>query len=390
MLNQKTNFVNFFVLLEKLSDFKMLQRVHIENFKSLKNVSLELQRINLLIGPNNSGKTNLLRAFDMFLNKRFHANSDVDKFVNLSYNRQADSMIAQFSWQDITKKTGNVYHRTNVYSASVVNDNTEYDVNTWITPSWKILDAREGDPEHNLEDLENYKFCYSIERNLGVFQPDSTKMVGYQTIGSSTSRIDFDASNVVNFLESLHDEHRDEFYQLEKDLQVCLPEFSYISFRKIADNDSVKKEIGLYNNSTKQTFWSEELSEGVLYFLALLCVIHQPNPPKLLLLEEPERGIHPRRIKEVVGFIKQLAYEKDIQVVMSSHSPLVLDEFTETPESVFVFDKDDEGATLIRNLQRDVIEPENKKRAENGMEAANYTDALGENWTIGFLGGVPR
>ena len=390
MLNQKTNFVNFFVLLEKLSDFKMLQRVHIENFKSLKNVSLELQRINLLIGPNNSGKTNLLRAFDMFLNKRFHANSDVDKFVNLSYNRQADSMIAQFSWQDITKKTGNVYHRTNVYSASVVNDNTEYDVNTWITPSWKILDAREGDPEHNLEDLENYKFCYSIERNLGVFQPDSTKMVGYQTIGSSTSRIDFDASNVVNFLESLHDEHRNEFYQLEKDLQVCLPEFSYISFRKIADNDSVKKEIGLYNNSTKQTFWSEELSEGVLYFLALLCVIHQPNPPKLLLLEEPERGIHPRRIKEVVGFIKQLAYEKDIQVVMSSHSPLVLDEFTETPESVFVFDKDDEGATLIRNLQRDVIEPENKKRAENGMEAANYTDALGENWTIGFLGGVPR
>lgn len=75
---------------------------------------------------------------------------------------------------------------------------------------------------------------------------------------------------------------------------------------------------------------------------------------------------------------------------MTTHSPLVLDEFAETPESVFIFDKDEEGATSIKNLQKDVIEPENAERAKKGMEAVNYTDALGENWTIGFLGGVPK
>ena len=73
------------------------------------------------------------------------------------------------------------------------------------------------------------------------------------------------------------------------------------------------------------------------------------------MLEEPERGIHPRRIKEVIGFIKQLAYEKEIQVILTTHSPLVLEEFAETPESVFIFDKNEEGATSIKNLQKDVI-----------------------------------
>ena len=75
---------------------------------------------------------------------------------------------------------------------------------------------------------------------------------------------------------------------------------------------------------------------------------------------------------------------------MTTHSPLLLDEFAESPESVFVFDKDAEGATIVNNLQRDVIEPANQKNAELGIPPVHYTDALGEYWTIGFLGGVPH
>ena len=75
---------------------------------------------------------------------------------------------------------------------------------------------------------------------------------------------------------------------------------------------------------------------------------------------------------------------------MTTHSPVVLDMFADMPESVFIFDKDAEGATHVKNLQRDVIEPDTEKSKEFGMEPPRYTDALGDSWTIGFLGGVPK
>ncbi len=136
-------------------------------------------------------------------------------------------------------------------------------------------------------------------------------------------------------------------------------------------------------------YWADEVSEGVLYFLALLCIIHQPNPPKLLLLEEPERGIHPRRIREVMDFIFRLAEEKDIQIILTTHNEHVLDDFSTRPEAVFVFDKDEEGATYVRNLQTDIIEPTNRRNRELGLDDIDLTTNLSENWLYGLLGGVP-
>jgi len=371
----------------------MLQRIHIENFKSLKNVTLDLQRVNVLIGPNNSGKTNVLKALELFVKETSFSNSQIEYFNTISFNRKGEKLLSKLSWKNVKASNQlSYYHR--IFAVSKVINGVFTDLKP--TPEFVKTDSIENEESitidtNSLEVQNNFEFFISLKQSLlGIYKPDSSKMVGYHDIGGTISSLNFDASNIVSFLELLRDEYRDEFYKLERDLKACLPEFSYISFRKSNEKGSVKKELGLYNSLNQDNFWSDELSEGVLYFLALLCIIHQPNPPKLLLLEEPERGIHPRRIKEIIGFIKQLAYEKEIQVIMTTHSPLVLDEFAETPESVFIFDKDEEGATSIKNLQKDVIEPENAERAKKGMEAVNYTDALGENWTIGFLGGVPK
>ena len=173
------------------------------------------------------------------------------------------------------------------------------------------------------------------------------------------------ASNLVSFLDNIKEENPSIFRKIEEDLNKCIPEFKHITLPK------TKAENG---------YWADEVSEGVLYFLALLCIVHQPNPPKLLLLEEPEKGIHPRRIKEVLDFIFQLAEDKDIQVIMTTHSERVLDEFEDIPEAVFIFDKDEEGATQVKNLLRDVIEPSNKLMEENGVPRIKFTDSLGSHW----------
>ena len=190
--------------------------------------------------------------------------------------------------------------------------------------------------------------------------------------------------------------------QIETDLQKCIPEFVEIKLEDVKrteeliklynedkSNNSFRK-LGLTDGKQGITYWADELSEGTLYFLALLCIINQPNPPKLLLLEEPEKGIHPRRIREVMDFIFRLAEEKDIQIILTTHNENVLNEFTSMPEAVFVFEKDEEGATHVKNLQRDIIEPSNQRSEETDTKEIDFTRNLGENWMYGLLGGVPE
>ena len=355
----------------------MIEHIHIENFKSLKNVSLDLQRVNVLIGPNNSGKTNFLKSFIFLKNVRWGQNAGYKEHTF----RHEEVELA-------LKITGFGNNSFEIRINKNKNDDHQYPTRSEFFNGFDKIEGLPPSVENNIDLI----LLVHILNKLQLYSPNPLKFTDAQAIDLSSTYINEDASNLVSFLETLRDEYRENFAEIESDLRQCVPEFYDIRFRSVEAPDGDKrtyKKWGLYSPVDKLIYWAEELSEGVLYFVALLCVIHQPNPPQLLLLEEPERGIHPRRIREVIQFIKQLAYQKNIQVILTTHSPMVLDEFAETPESVFVFDKDEEGATLIRNLQKDIIEPENAKRADNGMEPVDYTDALGENWTIGFLGGVP-
>jgi predicted ATPase len=192
------------------------------------------------------------------------------------------------------------------------------------------------------------------------------------------------------------------FNRIEDDLHECISEFDQIELDdavateeliRIYGEESRKnsfKRLGLINEKKGVSYGADELSEGTLYFLALLCIINQPNPPKLLLLEEPEKGIHPRRIREVMDFIFRLAEEKDVQIILTTHNENVLNEFTSIPEAVFVFEKDEEGATHVKNLLTDIIEPSRKRSQETGTKEIDFTSNLGENWMYGLLGGVPE
>ena len=355
----------------------MIEHIHIENFKSLKNVSLDLQQVNVLIGPNNVGKTNFLKSFVFLKNVRLGKNVG---YKDYTFRREAVELV----WKITGFGNNNLELRLNKNSSN----DAQHPIRSEFLNGF---DTTQSVP-FSVADNLNLGLLLKTVNHVELYSPNPLKFTDAQAINLSSTYINEDASNLVSFLETLRDEYRENFAEIESDLRQCIPEFYDIRFKTVKAPDDDKrtyKKWGLYSPVDKLIYWAEELSEGVLYFLALLCVIHQPNPPQLLLLEEPERGIHPRRIREVIQFIKQLAYQKNIQVILTTHSPMVLDEFAETPESVFVFDKDEEGATLIRNLQKNIIEPEDVKRAANGMEPVDYTDALGENWTIGFLGGVP-
>ncbi|SKA98395.1 Predicted ATPase [Paucidesulfovibrio gracilis DSM 16080] len=115
------------------------------------------------------------------------------------------------------------------------------------------------------------------------------------------------------------------------------------------------------------------LSDGTLRFICLLAILCHPTPPPLVCIEEPELGLHPDIIPTLAKLLTEAS--ERTQVIVTTHSDILVDELTDTPDCVLVCDKED-GATSIRNLDSDSL----KKWLEK------YS--LGQLWLKGEIGGT--
>jgi predicted ATPase len=371
----------------------MLQKVSIQNFKSLKDVTLELQKVNLLIGPNNSGKSNFLKGLELW-GKYISFQNEQNRFV------KTNNDLEEISFK---KKKDDLKFEV-LFDNELIGCHINSSVDGYSGIDYKMLFDGEPYPASMLSEYFN-KHIIDLSvfnenarksiRNLGrnafedikIYNINSFKLTIPQGL-NSVNILNNDCSNLISFLFTLSNNNEDVFKKIQDDFAKCVIDFVRIKTPPINTNEGGKLSLKFFDKEGND-YWASEVSEGVLYFLALICIVDQPNPPKLLLLEEPEKGIHPRRIHEVMKFIFQLAEDKDIQVIMTSHNEHVLEEFALIPEAVFIFDKDEEGATFVKNLQKDVIEPDTKKAIEFGIEPIDYIDRIGENWFMGLMGGVP-
>ena len=132
---------------------------------------------------------------------------------------------------------------------------------------------------------------------------------------------------------------------------------------------------------TVQVFFTEgdftipatRLSDGTLRYLCLLAILCDPAPPPLICIEEPELGLHPDIIPKVAYLLK--AASERTQLVVTTHSDILVDAMTDRPDAVLVCEKHD-GRTRIRRLD--------SKKLEEWLK--DYR--LGELWTSGELGGT--
>ena len=136
-----------------------------------------------------------------------------------------------------------------------------------------------------------------------------------------------------------------------------------------------------FEGGTVQIFLSEgdlavpslRLSDGTLRYLCLLAILLDPDPPPLVGIEEPEMGIHPDLIPKLADLLVDASHR--CQLVVTTHSDILVDALSEQPDSVVVCEKHD-GHTSMTRL--------------NGPDLAHWLKKyrLGELWTSGELGGV--
>lgn len=119
---------------------------------------------------------------------------------------------------------------------------------------------------------------------------------------------------------------------------------------------------------------ASRLSDGTLRYLCLLAILCDPSPPALICIEEPELGLHPDMLPKVARLLMDAS--ERTQVVVTTHSDMLVDAMTERPEAVVAIEKHD-GATQIRRIE-----------ATEELKGYLETYRLGELWLRGFLGGT--
>ena len=228
-----------------------------------------------------------------------------------------------------------------------------------------ILSQRR-DPEHYPEITylaESYEKCriyreWTFGRKTVLREPQQADM--------RNDRLEEDFSNLGLFLSRLRKTPKAKKAMLEglSDLYEGLTDFE-----PFVEGGSVQVIFTEGDFSIPAT----RLSDGTLRYLCLLAILCDPTPPPLICIEEPELGLHPDILPKLADLL--VAASERTQLIVTTHSDILVDAMTERPETVVVCEKHD-GRTEMRRLKKD--------------ELAKWLDKyrLGQLWTKGQLGGT--
>ena len=144
---------------------------------------------------------------------------------------------------------------------------------------------------------------------------------------------------LASFLNTLRALDEPQFKAVEKALHMIIPDATGID---VSVNELGEVELKILEGEIPIP--ARVLSEGTLRILGLLSLVSAKDPPALLGFEEPENGIHPRRIRMIADLLKTRASTGDTQLIVTTHSPILPDMISD--ENLFVCHKK-QGHTAI-------------------------------------------
>jgi predicted ATPase len=331
----------------------VIAAVQFRNFKALRSTAVKLAPCNLLLGPNGSGKTSLIQAM-----LRLRTLAALTPAVEPPPSDGGPRIDFAFTppFQDIG------------VSLACNADELVCNILTVNRPAGPDGDALWADLRLRLRSIRAYLFDhYAMAAPALITDHDELASNG---------------GNLAAVLARWRKAEPAAFTALEAGFLRLLPEFAGL---ELITGPLGTVELGArLRTNGRGLVTAESLSQGTLYLLAILVLAYSPVPPALVCIEEADRGMHPRTLREVRDALYRLSYPHDAglgrtaaQVIATTHSPYLLDQFRDHPEEVILASKQGQAATLERLADRADI-----------LELMKETH-LGDLWYTGILGGVP-
>jgi len=329
----------------------MITHMHIENFKCFKDFDIDLGPFNVLIGPNDSGKTAFLRTVKMA--SGFSPGSG---HGTLAY---WGGTPEELRWR------GDQGRR-------IVVDVSGSPADTGLSPAHLVLMGEQSDGfvcelTRIAKDaaMHSGNSPGSSAWHQDWFRAAIGKTSYYRLDPKAIRRpspfvqpLDETGFGLPTFLDDMKRVHGKVFLAVEKAFCERFPHYRELPIAKASDGNQ-NCFVLTFRPVQGVDLSVQGVSDGVLVSLAFLAIGHDPNPPNILLIEEPENHVHHASLKDIVATLKHLATDKGVQVILTTHSPDLVQEVD--PRDVRVFSKDDEGAVRAVRLS-DYPEVENMRK----------------------------
>lgn len=313
-----------------------INKFRIVNFGCCHDVSLPLTPLHALIGPNDSGKSSILRALQLSarsVSERGPPNKADPRLV-----QGTGEAVTHFILEcdgDTLDLAGGVYQR---------------------------LEPRQHPGLHAvLSGATFFRLEADALREPGALIPSD------KPLEFATER----GHGLASLVDALLSRSPQTFLDLSAEVARLFPALAQLTLENTSDN---KKVLAAVLTGSGHKIGPGEMSEGLLYYIAFALLPHIFSSG-LLLIEEPENGLHPARIRDVLSVLR--AVSAKMQVIVSTHSPLVINELA--GDEVTLLTRTTQAGTQATRLCDTFEYPQRSRFYSNGELWLAHCDGAAES-----------
>jgi len=323
----------------------VLTSIRLLNFKTHRDTEIKLGRLTVLVGPNGAGKSSVLQAIGL-----------AGKPVDPKRPQPADNVVARWSPFTTIPRDGEAVATCTVQLAGHFSD-----ASAWQWPAEKPF-------------LHGTDARIIAELQSALLVPNPTRMADAVPITAIAPKLASDGAGLADVIASMRDGDDIGFQALQASLRAVVPQIEKIGIRRRSiEVNKIAHEL-MFDVSGRKGIPAAQMSGGTLLALAILALLHSPQRPRILLLDDIDHGLHPKAQWDLLKQLRRLlAQYPDLQIVATSHSPDLVDELD--PGEVVVMALRADGTSAAKPLtacpREDML---------GVLRAGQLWSAVGEDW----------
>ncbi|HAO22602.1 MAG: hypothetical protein BWK80_14025 [Desulfobacteraceae bacterium IS3] len=378
----------------------MLRKITIQNYKSIYNLTIDLGRVNVFIGENGCGKTNILEALAMA-----GASKALDLNFEGIYNRGARVAKPNLTFSSFTGLKQNSKIKINLefqerdekyVIPSILYSEDKDD----IYSKWReenliyLLD----EPELNLHRTLVEKLAEKLKNSGQWLANDLDKLTKYLIFNldikslrgiryeSKKSPLGINGENLDILLSRFTEEEWTELMNYTFLIswldEIILDEKDALKYKghKLDKSNSVLyfKDKFMRKKDMNNLLSAENANDGILHILFYLTLFISKKTPSFFAIDNIETNLNPRICRKLIKELIPLSQKNDKQVLITTHNPAILDglNLNDDEQRLFVVSRNEEGKTKIKRIKL-------KPKSEESLK-------LSEMWMRGYLGALPK
>ena len=367
----------------------MLKQVQLKNIKSLADVTIDLAPLTVLVGPNGCGKSTVLDQVDRLCVasrpmpvRQYSIGSLHYLLEDVEEERRSAAGDGAMLWRAQTEDTA-----------------LAVELSHGVSPSYLrvAMRAQAGDRAELLTDAtgsaSDVSYMQVMELLAAKFNWRSLRLRfdrdDLAAPAPVVERVDLDPSGygLAPLLVDIRLNDSDRFERIERDLRAVVPQFERLYFRKEALPSTSRTRKGRDDAPSGYALIlafqggarvpAKHASEGTLFALGLLTAVYAHELPNIVLIDDIDHGLHLSAQYTLIKALRGvMAARPELQILCTSHAPVLLDSFEVDEVRVMALDKD--GATRVRPL----AEAPGLDRLRRGLGTGELWASLGEDWVL--------